>query len=185
MQAINPTGTGPESAQSNAVTPLNPVGAGRADERRRRPRASQSAKVSWTAPASDGGSAITGYTVTPYIGATAQTPVQVAGDRRRRTTVTGLTNGTAYTFKVTATNAVGTGPASAGVERRDARGDDLRLRHAVDASTPATPSSRRAGREVHGRRRRHDHGIRFYKAAANTGTHIGSLWTRSGTKLAR
>ena len=28
-------------------------------------------------------------------------------------------------------------------------------------------------------------GIRFYKGTANTGTHIGSLWTTSGTKLAR
>ena len=27
-------------------------------------------------------------------------------------------------------------------------------------------------------------GIRFYKAAANTGTHIGALWTSSGTQLA-
>ena len=27
-------------------------------------------------------------------------------------------------------------------------------------------------------------GIRFYKAAANTGTHIGSLWTAGGTRLA-
>ena len=27
-------------------------------------------------------------------------------------------------------------------------------------------------------------GIRFYKAAANTGTHSGSLWTTGGTKLA-
>ena len=27
-------------------------------------------------------------------------------------------------------------------------------------------------------------GIRFYKSAANTGTHIGSLWNASGTKLA-
>ncbi len=28
-------------------------------------------------------------------------------------------------------------------------------------------------------------GIRFYKAAGNTGTHIGSLWTTSGTRLAQ
>ena len=27
-------------------------------------------------------------------------------------------------------------------------------------------------------------GIRFYKSAANTGTHVGNLWTASGTKLA-
>jgi Domain of unknown function (DUF4082) len=27
-------------------------------------------------------------------------------------------------------------------------------------------------------------GIRFYKGTGNTGTHIGSLWTASGTKLA-
>ena len=60
--------------------------------------------MSWTAPASDGGSPITGYVVTPFIGLS----------RRRRTTfnstattqtVTGLTNGTTYTFKVAAINA--------------------------------------------------------------------------------
>jgi hypothetical protein len=28
-------------------------------------------------------------------------------------------------------------------------------------------------------------GIRFYKAAANTGTHVGSLWSASGTLLAQ
>jgi hypothetical protein len=27
-------------------------------------------------------------------------------------------------------------------------------------------------------------GIRFYKATANTGTHVGNLWTSSGTRLA-
>jgi hypothetical protein len=27
-------------------------------------------------------------------------------------------------------------------------------------------------------------GIRFYKATANTGTHVGSLWNSAGTKLA-
>jgi hypothetical protein len=68
-----------------------------------------SATVSWTAP-SNGGSAITSYTVTPYIGSAAQTPVTVSGSPA---TVTGLTNGTAYTFTVSATNAAGTGPASA------------------------------------------------------------------------
>ena len=69
------------------------------------------ATVSWTAP-SNGGSTITSYTVTPYIGGTAQTPSTVSGTTTS-TTITGLTNGTAYTFTVTATNAIGTGPASA------------------------------------------------------------------------
>jgi hypothetical protein len=28
-------------------------------------------------------------------------------------------------------------------------------------------------------------GLRYYKASSNTGTHVGSLWSRSGTLLAR
>ena len=73
----------------------------------------RSATVAWTAPA-NGGSPITSYTVTPYIGATAQTPVTVTGSPPAATaTVMGLTNGTAYTFTVTATNSAGTSPASA------------------------------------------------------------------------
>ena len=71
-----------------------------------------SVALSWTAPASNGGSAITGYRVTPFIGATAQTPV-LTGSAATTFTVTGLTNGTAYTFKVAAINAVGTGADSA------------------------------------------------------------------------
>ena len=72
-----------------------------------------SATVSWTAPG-DGGSALTAYVVTPYIGATAQTPVEVTGAPPAKTaTVSGLTNGTAYTFRVAARNAVGTSTPSA------------------------------------------------------------------------
>jgi len=71
-----------------------------------------SASVSWTAPY-NGGSPITSYTVTPYTGGTAQQATTVTGRPPvTSATVTGLTNGTSYTFTVTATNAVGTGPAS-------------------------------------------------------------------------
>jgi hypothetical protein len=66
-----------------------------------------SASVTFTAPADTGGAAITGYTVvsTPggVIGTGASSPI----------TVSGLTNGTAYTFKVFATNAYGPSPLSA------------------------------------------------------------------------
>jgi hypothetical protein len=58
--------------------------------------------------------AITSYTVTPFIGSTAQTPVTVTGSPpATSTTVNGLTNGTSYTFTVYATNSVGPGPSSA------------------------------------------------------------------------
>jgi len=65
------------------------------------------ATVSFTAPASNGGKTITSYAATSNpgnISATgASSPILV----------TGLTDGTAYTFTVTATNSIGTGPSSA------------------------------------------------------------------------
>ena len=71
-----------------------------------------SATVSWTAPANDGGSPITGYVVTPFVGTTAGTPRSFATTAAPQV-ITGLTNGTTYTFRVAATNAAGTGPQSA------------------------------------------------------------------------
>ncbi|BCT76545.1 hypothetical protein SCMU_23870 [Sinomonas cyclohexanicum] len=71
------------------------------------------ATVSWTAP-SDGGSQITSYTVTPYSGGAAQKATTVIGTPPATSAqITGLANGTSYTFTVSATNAIGTGPTSA------------------------------------------------------------------------
>ncbi len=71
-----------------------------------------SASVSWTAPSS-GGPATT-YTITPYIGSVAQTPTTVTGSPAPTSAiVTGLTNGSTYTFTVTASNPNGSGPPSA------------------------------------------------------------------------
>lgn len=65
------------------------------------------ASVNFTPPASSGGTPITSYTATSapggFTGTATGSPIRVAG----------LTNGVAYTFTVTATNAVGTSAASA------------------------------------------------------------------------
>ncbi len=68
-----------------------------------------SAVVSFSAPASNGGSAITGYTVSslPAGGVDAN-----ANSTLLTHSITGLTNGTSYTFTVRALNGVGTSLAS-------------------------------------------------------------------------
>ncbi len=68
-----------------------------------------SAQVAFTAPVSNGGSVITGYTATSSPGGLTGTLAQAGSGT---ITVSGLSNGTAYTFTVTATNAIGTGSAS-------------------------------------------------------------------------
>ena len=106
VHATNAVGNGPESAPSAAVTPATTPGAptiGTAVA------GNGTAAVSCTAPTSNGGSSVTGYTVTSHPGSITAT----VGAGATSATITGLTNGTAYTFSVHAGNAIGTGTESA------------------------------------------------------------------------
>ena len=75
----------------------------------------KSAVVSWQAPTSDGGSAVLDYTVTAYNAATNVATGNVCttpNGTTRTCTVTGLTNGVAYYFKMTARNSFGSSDQS-------------------------------------------------------------------------
>ncbi len=105
VTATNSAGTGPASTASTPVpsitvpgVPTNVTGViGNAQ-----------VTVSWTAPASTGGSAVTGYKAM----AVSDTTKSCSTTGALTCNVTGLTNGTAYTFVVKATNAAGTSAAS-------------------------------------------------------------------------
>jgi hypothetical protein len=105
VQALNSEGYGPASAASNSATPVAPAVAPGAPTSPTLTAGDGQVTATWVAPASNGGSAITGYTVTPSVGSAFNVGNVL-------TTAIPATNGTAITFTVRAINAVGTGSAS-------------------------------------------------------------------------
>ena len=110
ISAINSAGAGIASAPSIAVIPIAipspPTGVsvtpGNAE-----------VQIAWTVPAEDGGSPITGYRVEAEAnGGPWTTAIADTGTTSTNATMTGLTNGTSYRFRVSAINSAGAGPAS-------------------------------------------------------------------------
>jgi trimeric autotransporter adhesin len=96
VYATNAVGSGPSSGPSNAVTPT-PVGTPSPPQVPGAATLDQSAYVSCLPPATDGSTPIVSYTVTSSPGGITATGSSCP------ILVTGLTDGTSYTFTVTAT----------------------------------------------------------------------------------
>jgi fibronectin type 3 domain-containing protein len=108
VAAVNTAGQGPLSTEMRAV----PVTVPGAPTGLTATRGNTQVTLSWAAPASDGGSPVTGYDL--YVGTTADLSgnAPVAKVTGTVITVTNLINGTRYYFGVTAVNPVGEGPPS-------------------------------------------------------------------------
>ena len=107
----NGVGEGALSSASSSVTPATSPGTPQSVSV---VASGGQAVVSWSPPTSNGGSSITSYSVATTTGSHSCT-YTVASPETDTCTVIGLTNGTSYTFVVTATNGVGAGTTSAGV----------------------------------------------------------------------
>jgi hypothetical protein len=111
--ATNNLGSSPFSLPSNSVTPQAPT-VPSAPTNVSASAGNATATVSWAAPASDGGSPITSYTVSSFTAGTPTgLPASVVGGGQNAAVVAGLSNGVTYTFSVHATNSIGDGPESA------------------------------------------------------------------------
>ena len=103
IRAKNAVGVGPPSNSASATPATVPDAVGSLSAT----AGDREVVLTWTAPADDGGSSITGYEYQYSPGGSGWTAVSDA-----TVTVSGLTNGTQYTFEVRAVNGVGEGTAS-------------------------------------------------------------------------
>ncbi len=102
VYATNANGNSLASSASGSISPATVPGS---PYNITATRGDASAVISFSYPTTTGGQSVTGYTVTSDPGGVTGTGTTSP------ITVSGLTNGTSYTFTVTATNSIGTGAA--------------------------------------------------------------------------
>ena len=115
VSAINATGTGAASNTDNATTDdAATTVPGAPTSLTATASGTTTINLSWTAPADDGGSAITGYRIEVSPNGTSSWTNRVANTGTTTTTYahTGLSAGTTRHYRVSAINATGTGAAS-------------------------------------------------------------------------
>ena len=109
VSAINAAGTGVASSASPAVVPRTVTTApGKPSVTSWNTQLS----LSWAAPASNGGAAVTAYTVQRSTNGITWTTVTAAAPTTRTLVVSRLINGVTYRFRVAAKNVAGLGPWS-------------------------------------------------------------------------
>lgn len=109
VAAVNAAGEGTPSAASAPTTPFGLPGvtgplSGSAGDAR--------VTLTWSAPADDGGSPVLDYVVEWTADGSTWTMFTDGVATSTGTTVTGLSNGTAYSFRIAAVNAAGRGPVT-------------------------------------------------------------------------
>lgn len=130
VSAVNTAGTGSASSTATATPATTPD----APTSLAATRGNTQVALSWTAPASDGGDAVTDYLVEYKLsGDLSWTTFTDGTSTLTSATVTGLTNGSAYNFRVSAVNTVGTSTASG-------------TANATPSTTPGIPTSLAATR---------------------------------------
>ena len=108
VRADNAIGAGTASAPASAApanVPDAPTAVGAV-------AGNASTVVSWTAPADNGGSVVTGYVASAYTAASGGSAIATCSTSSTSCTISGLTNATTYYVAVSASNVVGAGVAS-------------------------------------------------------------------------
>ncbi|WP_460629671.1 fibronectin type III domain-containing protein, partial [Intrasporangium mesophilum] len=113
VSAVNAAGVSQQSSEASATPQSTQPTAPAAPSGLTAVGGNASVALTWTAPPSNGGSPIIGYSVYRGVTPGGESPTPIATNVTGSTfTDTGEVNGNAYYYKVAATNAVGTSPQS-------------------------------------------------------------------------